>query len=296
MNKRITCFILSIIMFLTVLPIPLSFDANAASSEMRTLHVAVNGNDDTGDGSEENPYATLEKAKTIVRMMNDDMKSNIDVVVHGGTYYVKETLEFTPEDSATNGFRIRYVAADGEAPVISGGEAITGWTLHDAEKNIYKAEGINFDFRQLYVNGEKALRSQSTEKGEYKQIVGAIPKYPTESIPEGGPYFQIRLSEVEGLDLSKAELHIVSAWADNTLRIDHIETEEDIAKVYVKEEEQNIIFNRPHNWIGWYPWPDDGRDMLYQHRYYFLNSYTFLDTLIFSEIAKKKAVLMLLNH
>ena len=277
MNKRITCFILSIIMFLTVLPIPLSFDANAASSEMRTLHVAVNGNDDTGDGSEENPYATLEKAKTIVRMMNDDMKSNIDVVVHGGTYYVKETLEFTPEDSATNGFRIRYVAADGEAPVISGGEAITGWTLHDAEKNIYKAEGINFDFRQLYVNGEKALRSQSTEKGEYKQIVGAIPKYPTESIPEGGPYFQIRLSEVEGLDLSKAELHIVSAWADNTLRIDHIETEEDIAKVYVKEEEQNIIFNRPHNWIGWYPWPDDGRDMLYQHRYYFLNSYDFLD-------------------
>lgn len=51
----------------------------------------------------------------------------IRVIIEDGTYVIDDTIEFTAEDSATNGYRISYEAADGASPVISGGETITGW-------------------------------------------------------------------------------------------------------------------------------------------------------------------------
>ncbi|WP_181592549.1 Ig-like domain-containing protein [Paenibacillus sp. YN15] len=145
----------------------------------------VNG-DDTNSGTNENEaFKTIQKARDIVRMSSSDMTHDITVVLKGGRYeqgctlideplydqfgkiyatrQIKSgTLTFDERDSGTNGFNVIYQAAPGEAPVISGGRSITGWELHDAEKNIYKASsGGNLDTRQLYVNGVRAVRARS---------------------------------------------------------------------------------------------------------------------------------------
>ncbi|MEG2669568.1 MAG: discoidin domain-containing protein, partial [Oscillospiraceae bacterium] len=47
-------------------------------------------------------------------------------------------------------------------PIVSGGVDIsTGWEVHDANNNIYKKTGVNWDFRQLYTSGDRAIRARS---------------------------------------------------------------------------------------------------------------------------------------
>ena len=41
--------------------------------------------------------------------------------LRGGTYYLPQTLAFTPEDSGTKKTPVTYAAFPGEEPVISGG-------------------------------------------------------------------------------------------------------------------------------------------------------------------------------
>lgn len=48
-----------------------------------------------------------------------------------------------------------------EMPIVSGGGRITGWTLFDADKNIYQAPvDAGLDFRQIYVDGARAIRAR----------------------------------------------------------------------------------------------------------------------------------------
>jgi hypothetical protein len=142
------------------------------------------GNDDH-EGSLEKPFRTIARARDKVRAISDGMTSDITVYLRGGTYtpeytlteqplynrdnslseilQVKESeLVFDERDSGKNGFYVRYAAFPGEEPTIAGGRVIDGWTLHDAQNNIYKApSGGNLDTRQLYVNGERAVRARS---------------------------------------------------------------------------------------------------------------------------------------
>ncbi len=88
---------------------------------------------------------------------------NRDLVVEllGGSYQLSNPLQFTSADSGSNGYTVRYVAAAASEPVLSGGLAITGWTLHDPGKNIYQAMvPAGFDTRQFYVNGIRAQRAR----------------------------------------------------------------------------------------------------------------------------------------
>jgi hypothetical protein len=67
---------------------------------------------------------------------------------------------FNNADSGTNGHNIIFQAASGASPVISGGQQVTGWTLHDSANNIYSASvPANADSRQLYVDGAAAPRA-----------------------------------------------------------------------------------------------------------------------------------------
>ena len=63
------------------------------------MHVATTGSDDTGDGSEQNPVATIEKASQLVSIFYDENYTNplLDytgqsttdtIMVHDGTYYL----------------------------------------------------------------------------------------------------------------------------------------------------------------------------------------------------------------
>ena len=77
---------------------------------MAEYYVSNNGND-SNDGTEDKPFATIERARDEVRKINADMTGNIIVHIAEGTYVLDDTLTFDERDSASNGFTVKYVAA-----------------------------------------------------------------------------------------------------------------------------------------------------------------------------------------
>ena len=121
---------------------------------------SVNG-DDAARGTEFAPLKTLQGAQAALRKVNKKMQSDIYVYLCDDEYVLTETLFFDANDSGMNGFDIIWMGASGKMPLISGGQQIDGWTLHDAEKNIYKANAKGIDTRQLYINGARGVRAKS---------------------------------------------------------------------------------------------------------------------------------------
>jgi hypothetical protein len=121
-------------------------------------HVAPAGSD-ANPGTADKPFATLERARDAMRGQGGG-----DVVVHGGTYVLKETVELTPADAGAKGKPVRYVAAKGETPVITSAREITRWKKHDA--NIFVADvPTGWRFHNLYVNGQpqQVARTPNTD-------------------------------------------------------------------------------------------------------------------------------------
>jgi hypothetical protein len=123
----------------------------------RALHVSPAGSDDN-PGTAERPFSSVAKARDAVRDLNHDMKDDIIVTVHGGTYPVSETIVFDYRDGGTNGHSIIYRAASGEAPIISGGRRIRGWERADGGER-WRAKCAIPNFRQLWVGGRRAPRA-----------------------------------------------------------------------------------------------------------------------------------------
>lgn len=142
--------------------------ALASFSTPQAVYYVSPAGSDTNAGTFDQPFATLAKAQGVVRTINTNMTGDIIVYLRGGTYPLTNSLTFAPADSGNNGHKIIYRAYAPEAPVISGGRMITGWTLHDAGKNIWQASVSPTDnFRQLYVNGVKAVRAYGAAPAGY---------------------------------------------------------------------------------------------------------------------------------
>jgi uncharacterized protein YjdB len=120
--------------------------------------------DDANPGTEEAPFRTLERAQSAVRAINGQMTGDIVVLLREGTYKLSATWSLTDEDSGTNGYYVHWQAFPGEHPVISGGQDVTGWTLHDEARQIYKASvEPGTKSRQLFIDGVRAVRARSEE-------------------------------------------------------------------------------------------------------------------------------------
>ncbi|WP_438444336.1 Ig-like domain-containing protein [Gorillibacterium sp. sgz5001074] len=131
-------------------------------SVQHRLYVSLSGSD-TNPGTEQAPFRTMAKAQEAVRALNAGMTGDIEVFLRGGTYTLQGPLEFTQADSGMNGYFVTYKSYPGEEAVLSGGKKITGWTLYDAAKGIYKADvGTSLATRQLFVDGIRAVRASST--------------------------------------------------------------------------------------------------------------------------------------
>ncbi|MBN2377392.1 MAG: right-handed parallel beta-helix repeat-containing protein [Sedimentisphaerales bacterium] len=95
------------------------------------FYVAPTGND-TGDGSQKNPFRTLERARDAIRSLKQAHsgslpKGGIRIMIGGGKYFWDRTLELTSEDSGTADSPIIYQSAPGRSAVFHGGVTITGW-------------------------------------------------------------------------------------------------------------------------------------------------------------------------
>ena len=116
--------------------------AEAPDAKALTLYVSPQGNDAWSGklaapnaGGTDGPVATVTKARDIVREIKaNGLTKPITVLLRGGTYAQAKTLVFTAADSGTEACPITYQAYPGEAPIISGGQAITGWQRDEGGK------------------------------------------------------------------------------------------------------------------------------------------------------------------
>jgi hypothetical protein len=224
------------------------------------------GGDDANPGTMAQPLKTVAKARDVVRARTASMTADITVYLRGGTYPQASTLTFGSADSGKNGFYVKYVAYQNEQPIITGGKPITGWSA--AGTGISPASGVTTPFRQLYVNGVKAIRARSPNLGAngafaFNRITGA---------DNTAQNIQVAASEVGTWNnLTKVEMHVITGWGDNTLRLASLTTSGGTAFLKIQSPESGIVFVRPFPHLG-------GQFSEFQkHVYYFENALEFLD-------------------
>ncbi len=122
-----------------------------------TFYVSPEGNDDN-PGTESRPFQTIGKAQLSVRAINREMAQNISVFLRGGNYAQSQPLVFDSDDSGSNGYCVIYKNYANETPLISGGRKITEWQQESS--TLWKAKVAEITFRQLYVNGRRAVRAK----------------------------------------------------------------------------------------------------------------------------------------
>lgn len=177
----------------------------AAPEATHTVWVAPDGRD-TAAGTEESPYRTPARALTAVREALADAGAGAVVVVNllPGEYRLSEPLVFGPEDSPGKHGRVIWRTAPGsgdEQAVLMGSRAVTGaWRPSSAGDGIYQVSVPFTETRQLYVDGQAAIRARTDERlagfrpeptppsggwGQAGEVTGGIAYEVTDLNPEG---------------------------------------------------------------------------------------------------------------
>ena len=157
-----------------------------------------------------------------------------EVTIHlgAGTYHLYEPLRLRPEDSG--------LTIEGENAIISGGLKITNWKRLGKFlfADVPDFNGRPIDFRQLWVNGKKAVRARDVSDFEQmfrirtydkKNQILWVPKKAVEKILKA-PYAEMVLHEM---------------WCTSNLRIKSIMTQGDSAAVRFHAPEAKLQFEHP---------------------------------------------------
>src|SRR3954471_24726460 len=130
----------------------------AAAARVTTLHVSPGGG---ATACSERAPCSITQAQRKVRDLASSMRDDLVVSLDGGTYALDAPLTFTAADSGTHGHRVRWEAAGGRTPVLSGGVPITGWTR--GAGNLWTAKApADLKTRQLYADGSRLTRAGGT--------------------------------------------------------------------------------------------------------------------------------------
>lgn len=136
--------------------------AQAAPPQKDTVYYASPDGRDHGQCQEQHP-CSLEHVQGVVRHAAAKGKGDVTVVLADGTYRIDRPLEFRAQDGGRNGYTVRWTAADGAHPEISGSTQLSGWQTYDDAANIYVADTPSgFETRQLYVDGVAAPRAATS--------------------------------------------------------------------------------------------------------------------------------------
>ncbi|WP_339251357.1 Ig-like domain-containing protein [Paenibacillus sp. FSL P2-0136] len=196
------------------------------------LYVAPGGDDNNNDGTEASPFRTIARAQAEVRQLNEDMDADIIVNLREGTYTLTEPLEFTPEDSGTNGYFVTYRSYPGEQAAISGGRSVTGWTVFDSAKGIYRANvGTGLQTRQLFVDGIRAVRARST--------AGLVNPLKTAT-----GYTSDNTELAGWSNTSDMELVFNELWTNSRIKVESVTASGGKAQIVLQEPGRSAVFNR----------------------------------------------------
>ncbi len=85
-----------------------------------TVFVAMDGNDYTGDGTIEKPYASIERARDDLRSHSQIIDGGAVVYIREGVYSVQESIRLEIQDSGNEESPVKYSAYDDEEVKITG--------------------------------------------------------------------------------------------------------------------------------------------------------------------------------
>jgi len=225
------------------------------TSHAADIWVSNKGND-SNLGSKEKPFATLNmalrKAREMRRLNDPSIKGGIHIILMDGVFHLDEPVFIRPEDSGTAESPTIIEAKADAKPILNGGLEITNWKPTEVNINGLKAgivwvadapkkAGQIIDYRQLWVDGKKAVRAKSTWANKMDRILSWDKASQTCWIP-----FKDKSIKFE----PGMEMFIVQWWAIANLRIKDIEVQQDSAKLYFEQPESRI--QSEHPWPA--PW------------------------------------------
>lgn len=100
--------------------------ATPALAATTTLYASPTG---TGTACTSAQPCSPAAAQAAVRSLNGAMSGDIVVELADGVYRLSAPLRLAAADSGNNGYSVKWQAAAGAHPVISGARAVTGWSV-----------------------------------------------------------------------------------------------------------------------------------------------------------------------
>ena len=205
---------------------------------------------DFNDGTRQSPKATLtsalRQAREWRRTEDNRIQGGITIYMEGGTYAFHEPVFIRPEDSGTKESPTIIRSVDDEKVILSGGISINGWKKQGKVwvADVPAFNGRPLDFRQLWVNGKKAVRARDVEDFEKMNRICSVDEkneilyVPAVSIR--------RLIDNKGnLKAKYAEMVLHQMWCVANLRIRSVEVQGDSAAIRFHQPESRIQFEHP---------------------------------------------------
>jgi hypothetical protein len=205
------------------------------------IYVSPKGNDawsgkvpDPDAAGKDGPFATIEAALKVAKEARKAQPVRIHL--RGGTYFLERPLLITPDAIAVKfedprgrsrrgGQGITIAAYKDEKPVLSGGRRITGFNEQKLNaRTVWVADlpdvkSGKWDFRQLWVNGERRYRARLPKKGLYK-----VQQAPNGPWPRGQDRFNYAKGQLRTYeDLDEIEVSVLSFWTNDYMPIKSID-------------------------------------------------------------------------
>ena len=218
---------------------------------------------DSNPGTQNAPFLTitqaLKQAREWRRLSDPSIKGGISIILKDGIYQQERTLFIRPEDSGTDESPTRIVAAQGAKPVISGGMPVTNWKKATqtvpglpavAQGKIWVADSPLvgnrlLEFRQLWMNGNKAVRASQFEVGKMERMIDFITDKEEIWIPT--PAAARMENWVERLAPRQMEMVVHQRWATAILRVKDFD---------VQGNQTRVTFHQPESQLEFaHPWP-----------------------------------------
>jgi hypothetical protein len=203
--------------------------ASLPSPPAGIFFVATNGNDQwSGKLAAPNrertdgPFATLPRALSAARESKQRLVGAsvqpVAILVRGGSYFLSQPLSLIPADS-----NLSLSAYRNEQPIISGGRRIVGWKELIVEgKRMWTADIPEvrtraWFFRELWVNGARAVRARHPKKG-YLPVEGLLEVAPDWT--HGHSRFHFRPGDLKAWNTAtQAEVVVMTRWVESRLPI-----------------------------------------------------------------------------
>ncbi|WP_235333005.1 right-handed parallel beta-helix repeat-containing protein [Bacteroides xylanisolvens] len=205
---------------------------------------------DFNDGTRQFPKATLtsalRQAREWRRTEDNRIQGGITIYMEGGTYAFYEPVFIRPEDSGTKESPTIIRSVGDEKVILSGGISINGWKKQGKVwvADVPAFNGRPLDFRQLWVNGKKAVRARDVEDFEKMNRICSVDEkneilyVPAVSIR--------RLIDNKGnLKAKYAKMVLHQMWCVANLRIRSVEVQGDSAAIRFHQPESRIQFEHP---------------------------------------------------